>query len=146
LLLTFLTDSKDYKFVHVEDNGIVQSYRPRTSFGEHQFFLWIPAQDASIVYIPIVPVRLGDIKVHIFATTLIGRDSATKMLHVEADGLPQYRHQSILLDLSNRAYVFQYMHVNITETPLIPYEEDRYYIFGSNKATIRYPMSSMYDY
>ncbi|XP_011495673.1 PREDICTED: CD109 antigen [Ceratosolen solmsi marchali] len=131
-----LSGSKDYKFVHVEDNGIVQSYRPRTSFGEHQFFLWIPAQDASIVYIPIVPVRLGDIKVHIFATTLIGRDSASKTLHVEADGLPQYRHQSILLDLSNRAYVFQYMHVNITETPLIPYEEDRYYIFGSNKATI----------
>lgn len=81
-------------------------------------------------------MRLGDIKVHISATTLIGKDSATRTLHVEADGLPQYRHQSILLDLSNRAYVFQYMHVNITETPIIPYEEDRYYIFGSNKATI----------
>ena len=85
-----------------------------------------------------MPVRLGEIKVHIYAVTLLGRDSATKTLHVEADGLPQYRHQSVLLDLSNRAYVFQYMHVNITETPLIPYEEDRYYIFGSNKATIRY--------
>lgn len=32
--------------------------------------------------------------------------------------------------------MFQYMHVNITETPIIPYEEDRYYIFGSNKATV----------
>ncbi|KAL7301156.1 hypothetical protein TKK_0006128 [Trichogramma kaykai] len=131
-----LEDSKDYKFVHVEEAGVVQSYRPRTSFGEHQFFIWIPAQEASIVYLPIVPVRLGEIKIHIHATTLIGRDSATRTLHVEADGLPQYRHQSVLLDLSNRAYVFQYMHVNITETPLIPYEEDRYYIFGSNKATI----------
>ncbi|XP_011706930.1 PREDICTED: CD109 antigen-like, partial [Wasmannia auropunctata] len=114
-----LAGSKDYKFVHVEDDGIVQSYKPRTSFGEHQFFIWIPAQDASIVYLPIVPVRLGDIKVHVYATTLIGRDSVTRNLHVEADGLPQYRHQSILLDLSNRAYVFQYMHVNITETPII---------------------------
>lgn len=131
-----LAGSKDYKFVHVEDNGIVQSYKPRTSFGEHQFFIWIPAQDASIVYLPIVPVRLGDIKIHVYATTLIGRDSVTRDLHVEADGLPQYRHQSILLDLSNRAYVFQYMHVNITETPIIPYDENRYYVFGSNKATI----------
>lgn len=132
--------------MHVEDNGIAQSYSPRTSFGEHQFFLWIPAQDASIVYIPIVPIRLGDIKVHISATTLIGQDSATRTLHVEADGLPQYRHQSILLDLSNRAYVVQYMHVNITETPLIPYEEDRYYIFGSNEATIRYHLNSKLIY
>lgn len=54
----------------------------------------------------------------------------------QADGIPQYRHQSVLLDLSNRAYVFQYMHVNVTETPVIPYEVDRYYVFGSNKARI----------
>lgn len=132
-----IADSREYKFVHVEDNGIVQSYNPRTSFGEHQFFIWIPAQDAAIVYLPIVPVKLGDMKVRIRVTTLIGSDYAERTVHVEADGLPQYRHQSILLDLTNRAYVFQYMHVNITETPLIPYEEDRYYIFGSNKATIR---------
>lgn len=131
-----LAGSRDYKFVHVEDNGIVQSYKPRTSFGEHQFFIWIPAQDASIVYLPIVPVRLGDIQVHVHATTLIGRDSVTRTLHVEADGVAQYRHESILLDLSNRAYVFQYMHVNVTETPVISYDENRYYVFGSNKATI----------
>ena len=30
----------------------------------------------------------------------------------------------------------QYMHLNITEFPIIPYEEERYYIYGSNKATI----------
>lgn len=131
-----LKGSPDYKFVHVEDDGIVQSYNPRTSWGEHQFFIWIAAQDASIVYLPIVPVRLGDIEVKIHATTVIGSDKATRILRVEADGLPQYRHQSILLDLSNKAYLFQYMHVNITETPIIPYTEDRYYIFGSNRATI----------
>ncbi|KAJ8681561.1 hypothetical protein QAD02_017353 [Eretmocerus hayati] len=131
-----LHGSPDYKFVHVEPHGIVQSYNPRTSFGEHQFFIWIRAQTAEIVYIPIVPVRLGDIEVRIHATTLIGSDSAKRTLRVEADGLPQYRHQSVLLDLTNRAYAFQYMHVNITETPIIPYQEDRFYIFGSNKARI----------
>ncbi|KAG5321487.1 CD109 protein, partial [Pseudoatta argentina] len=131
-----LSGSKDYKFVHVEDNGIVQSYKPRTSFGEHQFFIWIPAQDVNIVYLPIVPVRLGDIKIHVYATTLIGKDSVTRNLHVEADGVPQYRHQSILLDLSNRAYIQEYLHVNVTETPIITYDENRYYVFGSNKATV----------
>lgn len=54
----------------------------------------------------------------------------------QADGLAQHRHQSILLDLSNRAYVFQYMHVNITETPIISYKNDRYYVYGSNKARV----------
>ncbi|XP_014293821.1 CD109 antigen [Halyomorpha halys] len=131
-----LAGSNDYKFVHVEMNGIVRSYNPRTSYGEHQFFVYIKAQDAAVVYLPIVPTRLGDIKVKVMASTLIGKDVITRNLHVLADGLPQYRHQSILLDLSNRAYIFQYMHVNVTDTPIIPYDEDRYYIFGSNKAFV----------
>ncbi|XP_075216528.1 macroglobulin complement-related [Lycorma delicatula] len=134
--IVVLQGSDSYKFVHVEMNGIVRSYNPRTSFGDHQFFIYIKAQSAEIVYVPIVPIRLGDIPVTIAASSLIGKDSITRVLHVLADGLPQYRHQSILLDLSNRAYFFQYMHVNITETPIIPYEEDRYYVFGSNKAYI----------
>lgn len=131
-----LHGSPDYKFVHVEEDGIVVSYNPRTSYGEHQFFIYLEAQSSTIVYIPIVPTRLGDIKVKVHASTLLGSDRIERMLHVEADGLPQYRHQSILLDLSNRAYAFQYMHVNVTETPIIPYEVERYYVYGSNKARI----------
>ncbi|KAL1513271.1 hypothetical protein ABEB36_002700 [Hypothenemus hampei] len=131
-----LKGSSDYKFVHVEEDGVVVAYNPRTSFGEHQFFVFIEEQDAVQVYIPIVPTRLGDIFVTIYASTLMGKDEVTKKLHVMPDGLPQHRHQSVLLDLSNRAYTFQYMHVNITETPIIPYEYDRYYVYGSNKASI----------
>jgi CD109 antigen len=36
-----LLGSPDYKFVHVEEDGVVRSYNPRTSFGEHQFFIYI---------------------------------------------------------------------------------------------------------
>ncbi|XP_022908255.2 CD109 antigen [Onthophagus taurus] len=131
-----LVRSPDYKFVHVEEDGVVVSYNPRTTDGEHQFFIYILAQDATVVYLPIVPRRLGDIDVTVYASTLLGRDQITRTLHVEADGLPQYRHQSMLLDLSTRGYAFQYMHVNITEIPIIPYEYDRYYVFGSNKAKV----------
>lgn len=77
-----LNGSPDYKFVHVEENGIVRSYNPRTSFGEHQFFIYIKAQDAAIVHMPIVPTRLGDIKVTLHASTLIGKDQVSRMLHV----------------------------------------------------------------
>lgn len=40
-----LTGSQDYKFVHVEENGIVRAYNPRTSFGEHQFFIFIKVEN-----------------------------------------------------------------------------------------------------
>ncbi|KAM7353925.1 macroglobulin complement-related [Cochliomyia hominivorax] len=131
-----LHGSPDYKFVHVEENGIVRSYNPRTSFGEQQFFVYLDAQGTTVVYVPIVPQRLGDIDITLHVATLLGTDEITRRLHVESDGLPQYRHQSILLDLSNRAYVFEYMHVNVTQTPEIPYQVDRYFVYGSNKARI----------
>lgn len=131
-----LHGSPDFKFVHVGENGIVRSYNPETSFGEQQFFIYLDAQDSTIVYLPIVPQRLGDVDVVIHGATLLGTDTIKRTIHVEADGVPQYRHQSILLDLSNRAYVFQYMHVNVTETPIIPYEIDRYFVFGSNRARV----------
>ncbi|KAM3959264.1 macroglobulin complement-related [Aphomia sociella] len=131
-----LEASNDYKFVHVEENGIVVSYNPRTSYGEHQFFVYIVAGGAAVVHVPVVAARLGKVAVRLHAATLQGRHRYTKHLLVEADGIPQYRHQSVQLDLSNRAYVFQYMHVNVTETPIIPYEVDRYYVFGSNIARV----------
>lgn len=131
-----LHGSPDFKFVHVGENGIVRSYNPTTSFGEQQFFIYLEAQGTTIVYLPIVPQRLGDIEVIIHGATLLGTDTIKRIIHVEPDGVPQYRHQSILLDLSNRAYVFQYMHVNVTETPIIPYDVDRYFVFGSNRARI----------
>lgn len=131
-----LHGSPDYKFVHVEDKGIVRSYNPRTSYGEHHFFIYMPPQSTKVVYLPIVPQRLGEIQVTMHAQTLLGLDKIVRRITVEADGLPQYRHQSVLLDLSNRAYIQQYMHVNVTEFPIIPYEADRYYVYGSNKARI----------
>ena len=63
-------------------------------------------------------------------------DQVTRRVRVEADGIPQYRHTSVMLDLSNRAWFLQYAYVNVTETPIIPYGQDRYYVFGSNRARV----------
>jgi hypothetical protein len=131
-----LADSPDYKFVHVEEFGEVKSYEARTSRGEKQHLTWIPAQGSQVVYIPIVPTKLGDIDVTIQAKSLIRKDQVVRRIHVEADGVPQYRHTSVMLDLSNRAWFLQYVYVNVTETPIIPYEKDRYYVFGSNRARV----------
>jgi hypothetical protein len=61
----------------------VNSYNPRTSHGDHQFFIYIKAQDAETVYLPVVPTKLGDISINIEATTLIASDRVTRNVHVE---------------------------------------------------------------
>lgn len=135
-VLVILENSLDYKFVHVEPFGLVSSYNPRTSFGEHQHLIFIKPGKTAIVYMPIVPTRLGDINVTVTAKTQVARDTITKTLHVKADGITQYRHTSLLLDLSQGAYLIKYLDTNITETPIVPFQYDRLYVFGSNQASI----------
>lgn len=90
----------------------------------------------SVVYMPIVAQRLGDINVTVMAKTQVAKDVLTKQLHVEADGVPQYTHTSVVLDLSQGAYLIKYLETNITENPIIPYRQERRYTFGSNKARV----------
>nr|BAR45628.1 macroglobulin complement-related 2 [Niponia nodulosa] len=135
-VMVILANSKDYKFVHVGQEGIVYSYSASTSGGEHQHLIWLFAQSSSVVYMPMVPTRLGDINVTVQAVTPIGKFSVSRILNVDADGIPQYRHASTFMDLSNHAYMIKFLDVNLTEVPVITYQKDRYYVFGSNRAWI----------
>ncbi|XP_064466508.1 CD109 antigen-like [Ornithodoros turicata] len=135
-ILVTLANSPDYKFVLVGPLGRVASYAPKTSFGEHQHLLFIKPGKSEVVYLPIVPVRIGEINVTVMSKTQIAKDMVTRTLLVESDGIPQVRHTSFVLDLSQGAYLLKYLDTNITETPIFPYRRDRLYIFGSNKATL----------
>ena len=75
-----LANSPHYKFVHVGDLGQVSSYDAKTSFGERQHLTWIPAQGAQVVYIPVVPTKLGDIDVTIQAKSLIRKEQVNHTL------------------------------------------------------------------
>lgn len=48
-------------------------------------FCVFKAQDVAVVYVPIVPLRLGDIDITVHASTLIGKDQITRRLHVEVN-------------------------------------------------------------
>lgn len=135
-VMVVLANSPKYRFIHVESYGIVQSYGPRTSMGEHQHLIWIRAQDSVQVHLPIVATVLGEIEVNIRLIGQIARDEVTRKLRIEPDGVPQFRHTAVLLDLSSRSFFLQYMHINVTESPIIPYDFDRYYVYSSNLAEI----------
>jgi len=54
---------------------------------------------------------------------------------LDIDILPEgsivHRHTSVMLDLKSRAFELEYMNIIVDETPLIPYEIFRRYIYGS---------------
>uniref|UniRef100_T1IYG4 CD109 antigen n=1 Tax=Strigamia maritima TaxID=126957 RepID=T1IYG4_STRMM len=130
-----LASSKHYKFFSVinDTNGHGEK-RGSTENSEHQHIIMIKPKDSVITHIPIKMVKIGKINVTVMAQTDHEKYTVTKVLKVEADGIPQYRHTSTLLDLNNRAYLISYFDVNLTDTPVIPYRKERYYVYSSNIA------------
>src|SRR5699024_3126663 len=76
--VVILNSSPDYKFVHVEENGVVSAYNPRTSFGEHQHLVFIKPSKAMLVYMPVVPQRLGVVTICVTAKTQASQQQACR--------------------------------------------------------------------
>ncbi|XP_042896102.1 CD109 antigen isoform X6 [Parasteatoda tepidariorum] len=134
--LVILGSSPNYKFVHVESFGVVQSYDPRTSSEEQHHLVFIKSGKSAVVYMPIVATTTGVINVTVMAKSQLAKEIITRPLLVNSEGIPQQKHSSVLLDLSQGAYLMKYMDTNITESPIVPYRHERLYVFGSNKATV----------
>lgn len=131
-----LANSADYKFVQVGSSGEVSSYNPDTYFGEHQHLISVKPDETTLVYLPIVAQRLGHINVSVSAVTQVAKRTVSKVLMVEADGIPQVMHTAVVLDLSQGSYLIKHLDTNVTESPVVKYDKVRRYIYGSNKATI----------
>ncbi|CAG0890979.1 unnamed protein product [Darwinula stevensoni] len=116
--LVTLHHSFKYKFVHVEKGGV------------------IPPQTSMDIYFPIVPTVKEEIQVFISGITQVGQDTETVNITVLAEGCPSRNHTSVMLDLKNRATVFQFLDIVVEESPLIKYQNWRRYIYGTPKATI----------
>ena len=130
-----LNGSPDYEFIHVEEYGLVKSYDPRTSGGDHHHLVYVRGEDELEVHLPVKPmIRDGFIK-NITISITLSSQIMSKTNEVEVQILPEgsivHRHTSVLLDLKSRAFELQFMDIIVDETPIIPYEIYRRYIYGS---------------
>ncbi|KAK8397835.1 hypothetical protein O3P69_004559 [Scylla paramamosain] len=115
------TDS--HRFIIVEEHGVVDFYRPRTKAGDHQHLITVGPESSQEVIFPIVAtIDKGEVEITVTATTQIGWDEESATLTVEPEGATMDRHTSIMLDLKNRAVVYEYMDVTLDESYVIPSE------------------------
>ena len=130
--MIILAGSTDYEFINVEDYGYVVSYAPRTTQGEHHHMVYVRAEDETEVLLPIKPtVQQGEITVSVTMSTQIMLSTQELSIIIIPEGCPMHRHTSALVDLKSRAFDMEYLDIVVDETPLIPYELIRRYIFGS---------------
>ncbi|XP_047481542.1 CD109 antigen-like [Penaeus chinensis] len=137
LILLVLHGSDDHRFIMVEETGVVDFYRPRTMAGDHQHLVSVAPESAMEVIFPIVAtVDQGEIELTVSAISQIGRDEETATLTVEPEGATIDRHTSILLDLKNRALVYEYMDIIVEESYVIPLQIRRRFVAGSPRGHV----------
>jgi CD109 antigen len=75
--LIILHASTDYRFVNIEQRGIVSSYAPKLTQGDHHVLIILYPNEVRRIHIPFVPVVAGDIEVTIEGKTRQNRTSLT---------------------------------------------------------------------
>ncbi|XP_039280690.1 CD109 antigen isoform X2 [Nilaparvata lugens] len=137
LVLVTLLASPRHKFVHVEPNGVVSSYNARLSSGDHQVLVYLAPECQKHIDMPVVAsIEQGEIEIHVTASGQAGHAHAIHKLNVIGEGALIKRHTSAFLDLKNRALALDYLDIIVEESPIVPYEEWRRYVFGSPSASI----------
>ena len=132
MIMLILHGSEDYGFVNVNPDGEVDYFAPKVTTGDHQHLISVDPEGSVEVIFPIVAlVDQGEIEVTVSAITQIGRDSQSVTLTIEPEGAMIDRHTSVLLDLKNRALVYEHLDIIIDESYEIPRSLRRRFVAGS---------------
>ncbi|CAB4065523.1 CD109 [Lepeophtheirus salmonis] len=132
-----LLGSDNYRFVEVEAFGFVKSFSPRMSGGERHHLIFVRPGESFEVNFPIAPeIESGTLSVEIHMSTQLMLVSQVVNVLIEPEGSPVLRHTSFMLDLKNRGKVYKFAKIVVDESPIIPYEVYRRFIYGSAKGTL----------
>ncbi|ROT84489.1 TGF-beta-1-binding protein [Penaeus vannamei] len=135
-----LANNPAYKFVKVDgfdavdpSSGHVQR---RMVAGEHEHAVEVAAGETHTLYLPIVPVQLGEITVIVQASLPGTKLQKEITLFVEPQGAAQEFHTSLLLDLSNRAYFFTFLDVNMSDSHVPGSDHAHVAVFGDTVGAV----------
>jgi len=132
-----LHDSDDYRFVVVEEFGIVSSYSPRTIRGAVQTMVYLERGIVTEMQIPVLPVTDGCISVTISADTILYRDTETLTVCTKYDGVTNYLHTPYFIDLINSGTLTLHdLEIPVPERFVEPEQRRHLYVPGSQKATV----------
>ncbi|BES89109.1 Complement component [Nesidiocoris tenuis] len=139
LVLVQLKGSPYFKSIAIAGDGIISSYSATLAGGDRHILIYVQGGRQERLDLPIVPtVEQGLVEIHVLASSQAGRAAMTHQLDVIPEGAIVKRHTSAVVNLQNRAHSITYLDIPIEETPVVPYQAWRRYIFGSPACTISF--------
>ncbi|XP_069950501.1 CD109 antigen [Cherax quadricarinatus] len=137
LVMLVLQGSKDYSFVHVEKDATVNHYNPRLSSGDHHHLISVQGEGFTEVMLPLaVTKQSGSFTVTVHARSQAASDTRTVNVRIQPEGTEVRKHTSVLLDLKNRATVYEFLDLPVDESPEITRSIQRRYVYGSPRASL----------
>ena len=134
--LIILHPSPDYKFVNVERDGLVSSFAPRLTSGQHHVLLIIQPGQSRRIHIPVVATRSGIIDIKIEALSGANRDTYTNSIQVRYEGVTNVYHTPYLLSLVNMPRMLSEFEIVTNQTFLLPLQQIWSFIPGSPTAQV----------
>ncbi|KAK8404354.1 hypothetical protein O3P69_007576 [Scylla paramamosain] len=137
LVMVVLEGSDDHRFVHVEGDASVSHYNPRLSRGDHQHLITVRGGKFMEVALPLAVMKqAGDFTVTVRALSQLVTRTATLKIKVQPEGAEVRKHTSILLDLKNRATVYEFFNLPVDQSPEISKSILRRFVYGSPRASV----------
>ncbi|XP_068239791.1 CD109 antigen-like [Palaemon carinicauda] len=137
MVMVILEGNPDYLFVNVEEGAQVQHYNPRLTAGEHHHLITMKAGEYQEVMLPLAIVKQsGTVIVTVHTLAQVGMNSQQVKVEVLPEGAPVRKHTSVLLDLKNRATVYEFLDLPVDESPEISKSLSRRYVYGSPRARV----------
>ncbi|ELT90450.1 hypothetical protein CAPTEDRAFT_197471 [Capitella teleta] len=84
-----LRDSEDYRFIRVEEFGILSSYNPRTTRGDIQTMVTLKPGESKFVHFPILPIEVKSFKLTIEGHSFVNSMTLSKTITVTLDDVRQ---------------------------------------------------------
>ncbi|ELT90449.1 hypothetical protein CAPTEDRAFT_197470 [Capitella teleta] len=132
-----LRDSEDYRFIRVEEFGILSSYNPRTTRGDIQTMVTLKPGESKFVHFPILPIKMKSFKLTIEGHSFVNSMTLSKTITVTWDGVPNTRHTPFLVDLVNSgSQVMPFLQIPIPQRFVDPGMRQHRYVPGSCKVKV----------
>jgi len=129
--LIILHASTNYRTVNIDPKGIVSSYAPRLTTGEHHVLIVLYPNEVRRIYLPFVPIVAGEIEVSIEGITGVSRDFFREIIKVNYEGIRNYYHTPTILSLNNLPRQVNEYDITVPEHFILPLQNVWDYVSGS---------------
>jgi hypothetical protein len=129
--LIILHASDNYRFVNIDQKGIVSSFSPKLTTGEHHVLVILYPNEVRRVYLPFVPIIAGEIEIMIEGITGISRDFYREIIKVNYEGIRNFYHTPTVLLLNNLPRQVNEYDITVPENFILPLANTWDYVSGS---------------